>query len=159
MTATPIPSVAHINAVVAGLVAAHPEAAMRIARGADLVQAGAVEPTFGGIYLVVSASRPDHAYAVIRVGDRWTCDCPDARERGNAARAFGHDLDVGFLREQRAHTFARESFVVHDERADFHFGFDPTSVRTAAAIRNGISISTLTPPSGGSRKVRRAAAP
>jgi hypothetical protein len=82
MTATPTPSVAQINAVVAGLIAAHPEAALRIARGADLVEAGAVEPTYGGIYLVVSASDPTHAYAVIRVSDRWTCDCLDARQRG-----------------------------------------------------------------------------
>ncbi len=80
------PSVAHINAVVTGLVTAHPEAALRIARGADLVQAGAVEPTYAGVYLVVSATDANKAYALVPDRGRWLCDCPDATQRGQGCK-------------------------------------------------------------------------
>jgi hypothetical protein len=86
MSATPTPSVAHINAVVTSLVAAHPEAALRIARGADLVQAGAVEPTYAGVFLVYSASDPNKAYALVPDRGRWLCDCPDATQRGQGCK-------------------------------------------------------------------------
>src|SRR4051812_50116204 len=77
--------VAQLPAVVATLTTAHPEAAARIERGAALVAAGAVERVYG-VYLVVSASAPDRAYGVIRLGALLTCDCPDYRERGGPCK-------------------------------------------------------------------------
>jgi hypothetical protein len=86
-TTTPAtPSLAHINAVVTALVVAHPGAAIRIARGADLVEAGMVEPTYGGIYLVYSQSEPNRAYALVQDRGRWLCDCPDAQQRGQGCK-------------------------------------------------------------------------
>ena len=85
-TAPATPSVAHLNAVVTSLITAHPEAAIRIARGADLVEAGAVEPTYGGIYLVYSQSEPNRAYALVQDRGRWLCDCADAQQRGQGCK-------------------------------------------------------------------------
>jgi hypothetical protein len=82
----PSAAIQHLNAVVTSLVTAHPEAAVRIARGADLVEAGMVEPTYGGIYLVYSQSEPARAYALVQDRGRWLCDCPDATQRGQACK-------------------------------------------------------------------------
>jgi hypothetical protein len=79
-------SLAHLNAVVTALVTAHPDAAIRIARGADLVEAGAVEPTYGGVYLVYSQSEPNRAYALVQDRGRWLCDCADAQQRGQGCK-------------------------------------------------------------------------
>jgi hypothetical protein len=81
-----IPSIHHVTAVVTALVTAHPEAAVRIARGADLVEAGAVEPTYGGVYLVYSQSEPTRAYALVQDRGRWLCDCLDAQQRGQGCK-------------------------------------------------------------------------
>src|SRR5262245_33546198 len=80
MIATPTSIVAHLPAIVTALTTAHPGAACRIARGAALVAAGAVERVYN-VFLVISASTPDRAYVVIRCGALLTCDCPDYRER------------------------------------------------------------------------------
>src|SRR3954462_10566073 len=85
MTATPATIVAHLPAIVAALTAAHPGAACRITRGAARVAAGAVERVHP-VYLVTSASTPDRAYGVIRLGALLTCDCPDYRERGGPCK-------------------------------------------------------------------------
>src|SRR3954454_16315250 len=85
MTATPTTIVAHLPAIIAALTAAHPGAACRIERGAALVAAGAVERAHN-VYLVTSASAPDRAYGVIRLGALLTCDCPDYRERGGPCK-------------------------------------------------------------------------
>jgi hypothetical protein len=86
-TTTPAtPSISPINAVVTALVTAHPEAAIRIARGADLVEQGHVEPTYAGIYLVRSASEPNRAYALVQDRGRWLCDCADAQQRGQGCK-------------------------------------------------------------------------
>jgi hypothetical protein len=79
-------SIAHINSVVTALVTAHPDAAVRIARGADLVEAGAVEPTYGGVYLVYSQSEANRAYALVQDRGRWLCDCLDAQQRGQGCK-------------------------------------------------------------------------
>src|SRR4051794_36817999 len=73
--------VAHLPAIVTTLTVAYPGAAERIARGAALVAAGAVERVYN-VHLVTSASTPDRAYGVIRLGPLLTCDCPDFRGRG-----------------------------------------------------------------------------
>src|SRR3954469_12711793 len=85
MTATPTTILAHLPAIVAALTAAHPGAACRIARGAALVAAGAVERVYG-VFLVTSASTPDHAYVVVRTGALLTCDCPDYANRGGPCK-------------------------------------------------------------------------
>jgi hypothetical protein len=85
-TTPAVPSIHHVNAVVTALVTAHPEAALRIARGADLVEAGAVEPTYGGVHLVYSQSEPDRAYALVQDRGRWLCDCLDATQRGQGCK-------------------------------------------------------------------------
>jgi hypothetical protein len=85
---SPAASVAQINSVVTSLVTAHPEAALRIAQGADLVQAGAVEPTYAGVFLVYSASDPNKAYALVPDRGRWLCDCPDATQRGQGCKHY-----------------------------------------------------------------------
>jgi hypothetical protein len=85
---SPAASVAQINSVVTSLVTAHPEAALRIARGADLVQAGAVEPTYAGVFLVYSASDPNKAYALVPDRGRYLCDCPDATQRGQGCKHY-----------------------------------------------------------------------
>src|SRR4051812_23406938 len=77
--------VAQLPAVVATLTTAHPEAAARIERGAALVAAGAVERVYN-VYLVTSASAPDRAYGVIRLGALLTCDCPDYANRGGPCK-------------------------------------------------------------------------
>jgi hypothetical protein len=84
-TTPAVPSIHHVNTVVTALVTAHPEAALRIARGADLVEAGAVE-WFYGTALVVSGSDPSRAYSLVRAGDRWLCDCLDATQRGQGCK-------------------------------------------------------------------------
>jgi hypothetical protein len=76
----------HLNAVVTALVTVHPDAAIRIARGADLVEAGQVEPTYGGVYLVYSQSEANRAYALVQDRGRWLCDCPDAQQRGQGCK-------------------------------------------------------------------------
>ena len=86
MTATPTTILAHLPAVVAALTAAHPGAACRIERGARLVAAGAVAPVYGIGFLVESASEPGRAYWVQRVGEVWTCDCEDFRQRGGPCK-------------------------------------------------------------------------
>jgi len=73
--------VAQVRCIVAALTAAHPEAAARIARGAALVVADAVAPVHSIGYLVASASEPGRSYWVQGVGDAWTCDCADHRQR------------------------------------------------------------------------------
>jgi hypothetical protein len=85
---SPAASVAQINSVVTSLVTAHPEAALRIAQGADLVQAGAVEPTYAGVFLVYSASDPNKAYALVPDRGRWLCDCSDATQRGQGCKHY-----------------------------------------------------------------------
>jgi hypothetical protein len=70
---------------VAALTAAHPGAACRIARGAALVAAGAVERVYG-VFVVTSASTADHAYVVVRTGALLTCDCPDYANRGGPCK-------------------------------------------------------------------------
>jgi hypothetical protein len=77
--------VAHLPAIVTTLTAANPGAACRIARGAALVAAGAVERVYN-VWLVTSASTPNRAYGVIRLGALLTCDCPDYRERGGPCK-------------------------------------------------------------------------
>ena len=77
--------VAHLPAIVAILSTANPGAAYRIARGAALVAAGAVERVYN-VWLVTSASTPNRAYGVIRLGALLTCDCPDYRERGGPCK-------------------------------------------------------------------------
>src|SRR4051812_11909018 len=79
------PMVAHLPAIVATLTTANPGAACRIARGAALVAAGAVERVHN-VWLVTSASTPNRAYGVIRLGALLTCDCPDYRERGGPCK-------------------------------------------------------------------------
>jgi hypothetical protein len=78
--------VAQVRCVVTALTAAHPGAAARIARGAALVVADAVAPVHGIGFLVTSASEPGRSYWVQRVGDVLTCDCEDARHRGNPCK-------------------------------------------------------------------------
>src|SRR4051794_9229867 len=85
MATTLDPIVAHLPAVVTTLNAAHPGAACRIARGAALVAAGAVERVYN-VWLVTSASTHNRAYGVVRVGELLTCDCEDARRRGNPCK-------------------------------------------------------------------------
>src|SRR5215204_7751940 len=85
MDATLSRMVPHLPAIVTTLTAAHPGAACRIARGAALVATGAVERVYG-VYLVVSASTPDRAYGVIRLGALLTCDCPDYANRGGPCK-------------------------------------------------------------------------
>jgi hypothetical protein len=85
MDATLTLIVAHLPAIVTTLTAANPGAACRIARGAALVAAGAVERVYN-VFLVTSASAPDRAYAVMRIGALLTCDCPDYRERGGPCK-------------------------------------------------------------------------
>ena len=85
MTATPTTILAHLPAIVAALTVAHPGAACRIARGAALVAAGAVERVYG-VYVVTSASTADHAYVVVRTGALLTCDCPDYANRGGPCK-------------------------------------------------------------------------
>src|SRR3954468_18276758 len=77
--------VAHLPAIVTTLTAANPTAACRIARGAALVAAGAVERVYN-VWLVTSASTPNRAYGVVRLGVLLTCDCPDYRERGGPCK-------------------------------------------------------------------------
>jgi SWIM zinc finger len=79
------PIVAHLPAIVTTLTAANPGAACRIARGAALVAAGAVERVYN-VFLVTSASTPDRDYAVMRIGALLTCDCPDYRQRGGPCK-------------------------------------------------------------------------
>jgi hypothetical protein len=78
--------VIRLPAVVAVLSAAHPGAACRIERGARLVAAGAVALVYGIGFLVESASEPGRAYWVQRVGEVWTCDCEDCRQRGGPCK-------------------------------------------------------------------------
>ena len=85
MTATPTTILAHLPAIVAALTAAHPGAACRIARGAALVAAGAVERVYN-VFVVTSASTADHAYVVVRTGALLTCDCPDYANRGGPCK-------------------------------------------------------------------------
>jgi SWIM zinc finger len=85
MDATLSRMVTHLPAIVTTLTAAHPASACRIERGAALVAAGAVERVYN-VYLVTSASTPDRAYGVIRLGTLLTCDCPDYRERGGPCK-------------------------------------------------------------------------
>ena len=85
MTATPSTILAHLPAIVAALTAAHPGAACRIARGAALVAAGAVERVYN-VYVVTSATTADHAYVVVRTGALLTCDCPDYANRGGPCK-------------------------------------------------------------------------
>src|SRR4051794_21595753 len=77
--------VAQLPAIIAALTAAHPGAACRITCGAALVDAGAVERVYN-VYLVTSASAPDRAYGVIRLGALLTCDCPDYANRGGPCK-------------------------------------------------------------------------
>src|SRR4051794_10710603 len=77
--------VAHLPAIVATLTTANPGAACRIARGAALVAAGAVKRVYN-VWLVTSASTPNRAYGVVRVGALLTCACADARRRGNPCK-------------------------------------------------------------------------
>ena len=86
-TTTPAASsVPYLSTAVATLTAAHPAAACRIERGARLVAAGAVSPVYGIGYLVTSESEPGRSYWVQRVGGIPTCDCEDARQRGNPCK-------------------------------------------------------------------------
>jgi hypothetical protein len=85
MSATPTTILAHLPAIVVALTAAHPGAACRIARGAALVAAGAVERVYN-VYVVTSASVADHAYVVVRTGALLTCDCPDYANRGGPCK-------------------------------------------------------------------------
>jgi len=85
MTATPTTIVTHLPAIVAALTAAHPGAACRIARGAALVAAGAVERVYN-VFVVTSASTADRAYVVVRTGALLTCDCPDYANRGGPCK-------------------------------------------------------------------------
>src|SRR4051812_47806413 len=85
MATTLDPIVAHLPAVVTTLNAAHPGAACRIERGAALVAAGAVERVYN-VWLVTSASTPNRAYGVIRLGALLTCDCEDYRQRGGPCK-------------------------------------------------------------------------
>src|SRR4051812_1783572 len=85
MDATLSRMVTHLPAIVTTLTAANPAAACRIARGAALVAAGAVERVHP-VFLVTSASTPDRAYAVMRIGALLTCDRPDYRERGGPCK-------------------------------------------------------------------------
>src|SRR4051794_32376746 len=85
MDATLSRMVTHLPAIVTTLTAANPAAACRIQRGAALVAAGAVERVHN-IYLVTSASTPDRAYGVIRLGALLTCDCEDFRQRGGPCK-------------------------------------------------------------------------
>src|SRR5690242_13934040 len=66
-------------------IAAHHGAACRIARGAALVAAGAVERMYN-VFVVTSASVADHAYVVVRTGALLTCDCDDYRHRGGPCK-------------------------------------------------------------------------
>jgi hypothetical protein len=83
---SPASSVPHLDAAVATLIAAHPGAPCRIERGARLVAAGAVSPVYGIGYLVASESEPGRSYWVQRVNDVLTCECADARQRGNPCK-------------------------------------------------------------------------
>jgi hypothetical protein len=85
MHATLTTMVAHLPAIVAALTAAHRGAACRIARGAALVAAGAVERLYN-VFVVTSASTPDRAYVVVRTGALLTCDCPDYANRGGPCK-------------------------------------------------------------------------
>src|SRR4051794_17239595 len=85
MTATLDSIVAHLPTLVAALSALDPGAACRIARGARLVAADAVQP-IGPVTLVTSESEPTTAYSVIRVGDVLTCTCPDFLNRGGPCK-------------------------------------------------------------------------
>jgi hypothetical protein len=85
MDATLSRMVTHLPAIVTTLTAANHGAACRIARGGGLVAAGAVERVYN-VFLVTSASTPDRAYAVMRIGALVTCDCPDYRERGGPCK-------------------------------------------------------------------------
>ena len=77
--------VAYLPTIVAALTAAHPGASCRIARGAALVAAGAVERVYN-VYVVTSASVADHAYVVVRTGALLTCDCPNYANRGGPCK-------------------------------------------------------------------------
>src|SRR4051794_12531464 len=59
-------------------------AGVRIARGAALVVADAVEPVHGIGYLV--ASEPGRSYWVQGVDDVLACDCEDAGHRANPCK-------------------------------------------------------------------------
>src|SRR5215212_10055909 len=83
---SPARSVPHLRTAVATLTAAHPAAACRIERGARLVTAGAVTPIYTIGHLVASESEPGRDYWVMRVNDVLTCDCEDARQRGNPCK-------------------------------------------------------------------------
>lgn len=82
------PSVKQVNTVVTILMDAQEDkpTVQRIARGADIVDAGEVELTYGGVYLVTSAIETDKAYVVIPVGDRWTCNCLDYANRSERCK-------------------------------------------------------------------------
>jgi hypothetical protein len=105
-TTPAVPSIHHVNAVVTALVTAHPDAAIRIARGADLVEAGMVEPTYGGVYLVYSQSEANRAYALVQDRGRWLCDCPDAQQRGQGCKH--HWAAVIFHACERLHAEAND---------------------------------------------------
>src|SRR2546430_15508762 len=79
-------SVSDLRPMVAGFQAAHPGAACRIERGARLVTAGAVTPIYGIGHLVASESEPGRSYWVQRIDGTPTCDCEDARQRGNPCK-------------------------------------------------------------------------
>ena len=72
-------AVTRLAQVVGDAVTAMPESASRIARAANLVQAGQVWPLTSGSYLVGSQSDTVLAHLVHR--GPWACDCAHAKYR------------------------------------------------------------------------------